>query len=140
MAIMLDGFSTTIAFAADSSLLFEVKELTPPPIEGGGGIDVTTMSNTAWRTMSPKSLKTLGQMSLVVAYDPESYDEQASLVNTNNLVTITFPDTTTLAFYAYVESFTPGPNTEGEQPTATIVITPTLRHSSTGAETAPVYT
>lgn len=137
MAIMFDGHSTTIAFAADSNVQFEVKELTPPSVVGGGPINVTTMENSAWRTMFPKSLKEMGPGSLVVAYDPAFYAEAVAMVNVNQLITVTFPDASTLAFYGWIDEFTPNNNQEGEQPSANITIQPSQLDGA-NAETGPV--
>lgn len=139
MTVMTDGFSTTIGFPSHPSVKFDEKEVTPPGVSGGGEIDTTTMNNTAWRTKMPKQLKTLTEASLVVAYDPAVYDEIVAMVNDNQLITITFPDTSTLAFYGWLDEFTPGANVEGEQPTAECTI---ICSNQTDAlvETAPVYT
>ena len=104
-----------------------------------GANEVTTMANSTWRTMAPKVLKTLSESSLTVAYDPATYAEIIALVNVNTLITITFPDSSTLAFYGWLDEFAPGEIVEGEQPEADITIQPSNRHSSTRAETAPVY-
>jgi hypothetical protein len=138
MAIMTDGHPTTIEFAADSDVQLKVKELTPIGIDGGGAIDITTMDNTTWRTMAPKSLKTASEMNFVCAYDPAVYNEMISMVNVNQLITITFPDGETVEFYGFINTFTPNAHVEGEQPTANVTIIPTNRNGS-GVETAPVY-
>jgi len=138
MAIQTDGFSTTIAFADDSDVQMEVKEITPPGLTGGGEIDTTTMANTAWRTKYPKSLKTASECSLVVAWDPALYDEIITMLNANQLCTITFPDSSTLAFWGWIDEFTPNASTEGEQPTANMTIIPSNRNDS-NVETAPAY-
>ena len=72
MAIQKDGYQTTISFSALSSgIVFNVvakeKGITPPAIEGGGKIDLTTMRNSNVRTFYPKQLYTLGDSSVVVA-------------------------------------------------------------------------
>lgn len=139
MAIQKDGFSTILSFAADPTVLFEQRAVTPPGVSGGGPIDTTTMSNTTWRTKSPKSLVDLTEAALTVVYDPATYDEIIALVNVNNLITVTFPDGSTLDFWGWLDSFTPGENTEGDQPTASISVQPSNVNGS-DVETAPVYT
>jgi len=140
MALQDDGYKTTVVFTADATVLFEEKSVTPPSVSGGGEKEVTTMKNTTYRTRMPKKLITIGPMEMVVAYDPGTWTEIIALCNNNDLVTITWPDGATLAFYGYLDEFTPSENVEGEQPEATIVIIPTLKHKTTLAETAPVYT
>lgn len=139
MARLDDGFATLIEFAEDPSIAFWEKTVTPPGIDGGGAIDTTTMRNTAWRTNAPKQLVTLTNSSLTVAYNPECYDSVLAMVNVNQLITITFPDGSSVAFWGYINTFVPGELTEGEQPTAEVEIIPTNTDDS-GAEIAPNYT
>ena len=139
MAIMEDGFSTIISFPSHPSVAFAEKTLTPPGVSGGGQNDVTTMRNTAWRTMAPKKLKTLTEASTEVAWDPAVYDDVVAMINDNQLITVTFPDGATLAFYGWLDEFSPNSNEEGAQPTANCTIQVSNRNTS-GVETAPVYT
>lgn len=141
MARIDDGFSTTIAFADLATVKFYEKTVTPPSVSGGGENDTTTMLNTAWRTRSPKKLKTLGESQLTVAYDPAVYNDVvgANGVNNNQLITVTFPDGSTLAFWGWIDEFTPNEIVEGEQPTAEVTIICSNQNAS-GTETAPVYT
>jgi len=138
MAMIKDGFSSTITFADNSSVEFYEKEVTPPSIEGGGPIEQTTMLNTAWRTKYPKTLKDVGPAALTVAYDPAVIDTIKSMVNQNQLITVTFPDDTTLAFWGWLDSFKPNALVEGEQPTAEVVLEASNLNGS-DVETAPVY-
>jgi len=138
MARIDDGFATLISFSEDSDVQMWEKEVTPPGISGGGENDTSTMRNTAWRTRAPKSLITLSEASFSAAYDPAVFDEIVSMVNVNQLITITFPDSSTLAFWGWIDEFTPGSNVEGEQPTADVTIIPSNQNGS-GAEVAPVY-
>ena len=137
MAIQNDGFSTTIAFAGYGSLEIYEKEVTPPAVDGGDAIDITTMRNTTYRTKAPRSLKELLDVTVTAAYDPGILTNLIAMTNDNVLITITFPDAQTWEFYGYLRSFTPSPQVEGEQPTAELVVAITLT-DATGAETAPV--
>ena len=134
-----DGYQTLISFAADPTVLFYEKTVTPPGVDGGGEVDTTTMLNTTWRTRNPKALISLSNASMRVAYDPETYPEIVALVNVNNLITVTFPDGDTLAFWGWLNTFVPGEHVEGEQPEAEIEIIPSNQNAS-GVETAPVHT
>jgi len=134
-----DGFATLISFADDSDVQMWEKEVTPPGVDGGGENDTSTMHNTTWRTRSPKGLITLSNASFTAAYDPAVYDEIISMVNDNQLITITFPDESTVAFWGWINEFTPNANVEGEQPTAEVTIIPSNQNDS-GVETAPEYT
>jgi hypothetical protein len=139
MARIDDGHPTTIEFASAPTLKLYEKEVTPPGVEGGGANDTTTMLNSAWRTKSPKKLKSLSEASFTAAYDPAVYDDIVTLLNDNQLITITFPDGATLAFYGWLDVFAPNRIVEGEQPTAEATIIPS-NQTDAGVETAPVYT
>ena len=138
MARIDDGFATLIEFSEDSDIQFWEKEVTPPGVSGGGENDTSTMRNTAWRTRSPKGLKTLSESSLVVAYDPAVYDDVVAMVNVNQQITITFADDSTLTFWGWIDEFKPNACVEGEQPTAEVTIIPSNQDSN-GDEIAPVY-
>lgn len=138
-----DGFSTIISFA-NGAMRFYEKNVTPPGLDGGGENDVTTMRNTKYRTRSPKKLITLSNMSVTVAYDPQVLSPAGALaqLNVNQLITVTFPDASTYAFWGWLNHFAPGEMQEGSQPTATIEIIPS-NHDNTAPlpnEVAPVYT
>lgn len=136
-----DGFSTQIDFADNPSVSFWEKEVTPPGIEGGGANETTTMRNTLWRTKSPKKLVSLTDCSFTAAYDPVVYEDIIAMINANQLITITFPDDSTLEFWGWLDSFTPNANVEGEQPTAACTIVPSNQtDSAVPTETAPDYT
>lgn len=134
-----DGFKTIVTFANAPTIKLYEKEVTPPGLDGGGEIDTTTMRNTLWRTRHPKALITLSEMSFTSAYDPVVFtDLLSSVLNTNQLITVTFPDLSTLQFWGWLDKFTPNAHVEGEQPTAECTIIPSNQNAS-GIETAPVY-
>ena len=135
-----DGTPCSLTFAADNNIALKFRTVKPPGISGGGANNTTTHSNTAWRVKAPKKLKEMTPASIVCKYKPDVYTEIVALINVNTLMTITFPDGTTLAFYGFMNSFEPTGLTEGEEPTATCELIPTLTHSTGGAETAPVIT
>ena len=135
-----DGFRTLITFAADTDVEFYEKGVKPPGIDGGDAIPQTTMHNTAWRTMAPRQLKTLTESSVTCAYDPLVYTSILNLINVETTVTVTFADGSTLAFYGFLQKFEPGELKEGEQPEATVTITPTNFDPTNKVEAAPVLT
>lgn len=134
-----DGMGTTISFADFPTVKFYEKEITPPSVTGGGANDTTTMRNTAWRTSAPKKLKSLGDAKIQVAYDPAVYDDIPDMVNVNQLITLNFPDGSKVAFWGWVDEFSPSGVKEGGQPTADVKII-CSNQNATGAETAPAYT
>lgn len=139
MSRLDDGHQTLISFSEDSDVHLWEKGITPPGVDAGGENDTSTMHNTAWRTRSPKALKTLSECSGRCAYDPAVYDEIISMAGVNQLITITFADRSTLAFWGWLDKFTPGECVEGEQPEADFTIIPSNQNAA-GVETAPVYT
>jgi hypothetical protein len=134
-----DGFSTIITFTNIPTIKLYEKEITPPGYSAGGATETTTMRNTTYRTASPKKLKTLKAMSVTVAYATDALIPILGQVGVNQLITVTFPDGSTFAFYGWVDEFTPNALTEGAQPTAVLAVVCGNLNSS-GVETAPVYT
>ena len=137
MARLDDGFKTLITFVTSGAIKLYEKEVQPPGLDGGGAIDTTTMQNTTYRTFSPKSLITLSEHTFEAAYDPAVYPECIAALNTNQQITITFPDAQTLTFWGWLDKFVPNAHVEGEQPTATCTIVPSNQDNA-GAEQAPV--
>jgi hypothetical protein len=137
--MLIDGFSTIFTIQNLPLVKLYEKEMTPPSISGGGPIDVTNMRSIGWRTNAPKQLKTMGQASASCAYATEAIDEIIEQLQVNQTITITFPDTSTITYWGWIDSFTPSAHKEGDQPTAAVVFHPSLRNVN-GVETAPVYT
>lgn len=134
-----DGFSTIITLANIPTVKLYEKEVTPPGITAGGPIDTTTMRNITWRTMAPRALKSLTPVSATVAFATIAIPQVQAQIGINQLITVTFPDLSTLVFWGWLEEFTIGALVEGEQPTATITINPG-NIDGDGVEVAPVYT
>jgi hypothetical protein len=137
---MDDGYKTLITFAANPSIEFWEKTVTPPGVDGGDPLDTTTMHSTRWRTRAPRALITLGEVKATVEWNPSLYVSILALINKKDTVTIRFPDQSTLAFFGFLRLFDPGDLAEGGEPTASITVTPTNADPVTGAEQAPVYT
>lgn len=137
--IMLkDGFSTKVTFASNPTIEFWEKKVTPPGLDGGAAVEQTTMHNVTYRTMAPRTLKTMTEMTLVASYDPSLYTSILALINKRTTVTVTFPDGSTVAFFGFLMHFKPASNEEGKQPEAEIAIMPTNADPVTGAEQAAV--
>lgn len=133
-----DGFSTIITLANVPTAKMYERDVTPPGYTAGGPIETTTMRNIAYRTSAPRKLKNLSQVSATVAYATEIYPQIFEQIGVNQLVTVTFPDASSITFWGWIEEFTPSTHTEGEQPTASLVIQPGMRDGN-GDEVAPVY-
>ena len=152
MAYLNDGHSTTIGFLTVSSpdpdapiaFLFKEKRVTPIGVDGGGPNDTTTMRNTTWRTMQPKKLKTLTEMSATVSYDPVVMNPGGSVnvvdeINVNRQILVKFSDGSKLRFWGWLNNFTLGECAEGAQPEATISVFGSNQDNS-GVEQEPIYT
>lgn len=135
MAVMTNGHPTTVAFQDDSALTFEVKSFTPFGLEKAE-IDITTMSNSTYRTKVAGNLIDVTQASMTIAYDPATLTEMVTMIGDNQTITITFPDNQTWTVWGFIASFTPGESAPDEQPTAEVVLVATNRNDS-GVETAP---
>ncbi len=135
-----DGYQTLIAFAANPSVKIWEKSVKPPGMDGGDAIETTTMHNTTWRTMAPRSLKTLTESTFKGAYDPDVYNDILALVNISGGITVTYPDGSTLDFWGYLRTFEADEMVEGTHPEATCAITPTNWDPANRVEAAPVMT
>ncbi len=137
---LTDGFSTTIAFAADDNVSFWEATVQAPGLDGGDPIETTTMHNTTWRQMNARSLITLMPITVTAAYDPFVYDQIIALINVEGAVSIAFPDGDTLDFFGFLQTFEPDALEEGTMPEASLTITPTNTDPVTGDEETPVLT
>jgi len=135
-----DGYQTTVQIHADPDISFWERSVTPPGIDGGDEVELTTQHNSTWRTLASRSLATLTEMVLSGTYDPDVYDEILAIINYETTITVFFPDGSTLAFYGFVKRFTPGELVEGVPPECSVVIVPTNRDPADGTEQAPVMT
>lgn len=134
-----DGHPITIDFADNPTIQFWEKTVTPPGIDGGGSNETTTMRNLKWRTFAPKHLRTLKEMKVTAAYDPAVYESILDMLQANQLISVNWPDGSTLSFWGWVDSFDPQEVSEGEQPEAEVTIIPS-NQDETGAEADPSYT
>lgn len=138
--ILKDGFKTLVSFADFPTVkLYEI-EVTPPGVTlGGKAIDQTTMRNVKFKTAAPPQLKMLSEGKFQAAYDSEVYVDALNQIGVNQLITYTFPDGSTYAFFGWLDGFTPTALKEGARPVADVIIYPSLQNTS-GVETDPVYT
>lgn len=142
-AFLPDGYQALLTFASLPTASFWEKTVQPPGIDGGEPIDTTTMQNTEWRTMFPRSLKTLTPFTVKAAYDPLFFAgiQMLSLVNRrNDTVTVRWGDGSTLACFAYLQKMDPDPLEEGKQPEITLTIVPTNYDYANKVVASPVQT
>lgn len=141
-----DGFPTKITFSLNTSINLWEKTAKPPGVDGGDPVDTSTFWNTAWRTKAPRILKDLQEATFTAAYDPVVYTDAVALVNVRKsgnsaqVITYTFPDGSTLAFFGYLKQFEMNDLSDGEMPEATVTIVPTNYDPVNNVESAPVMT
>lgn len=123
--VLTNGHPTFISFGILPALDIWEKEVQPPGIDGGDPIDTTTMHNEEWRTMAPRTLKTLSEHTVTAAYDPCAFADLNNMVNIVDNITVHFPDNSTLAYWGFIRTVEFSPNVEGEQPEMTITVVPT---------------
>lgn len=139
MARMDDGYRTIVTFDGAAIEVWE-KTVTPPGMDGGGGIPTTTMRNNFLRTKDPKQLVDFTDLVFTAAYDPIVYATVIAVaIQINQLITVTFPDGSTVVFWGFLDKFIPGENSEGNQPIATVTVVIT-NHDNDDNEVIPVYT
>jgi hypothetical protein len=137
---MPDGFKTLIGIGPDPGMAVWEKTVKPPPIDGGDGIDTTTMHNIAWRTKDAKHLKTLAPFAVKCAYDPDVVADLILYVNQNTNITVKWPDHSTLTFFGFISKAEFGDLKEGEFPEVDLTFTPTNWDPTNFVEAAPVFT
>jgi hypothetical protein len=136
-----DGYQTLITFKADSNIEFWEKTVTPPGYDGGDAIETTTMHNDTYRTFGPRGLITLTETSFTAAWDPICYTSVLAIINSEDEISVWFPDGSSLAFFGYLRTFEPSEFTEGAQPEASCTIQPTNFDYATDLdEAAPLLT
>ena len=134
-----DGYQSLITVASDTDITFWEKTVTPPALEGGDKIDITTMHNSNVMTFAAQSLYETGDVTTKVAYEIQSYADIQDIINTNTTVTVTLPGGDQAAFFGYVKSFVPDENVKGTQPEATVTIVATNIDPASGDEEVPVF-
>lgn len=127
MGLLKDGYQTLFTAAVIVAKMYKVISLTPPALDGRGSIDQTNMESEITTQKSAKSLIDVGNFNITIAYDSKNYDftdvnSFAFWLNINGLMTLTFPDGTSVNFWGYINAFRPGENSEGNRPTAVLEI------------------
>jgi hypothetical protein len=117
-----NGYQSLITLAADTDIELWEKSVTPPAIDGGDPIDITTQHNEDVVTMHPNALYTVADGQSVVAYSRNAYTSIIAIINVLTTITYRFPDGGTIAVFGFLRSFTPNEMVRGSQPEATIVI------------------
>jgi hypothetical protein len=134
---LYNGHATKVTFSEDPNIEIWEKTVTPWGWDGGDGIDTTTMHNAVYRTTRPRNLVSTTEFSLTALYDAGAMTALRLLINREQTVTITYPDLTTEAIYAYVRMVERDEISEGEPPTMTVTIQPTNYDPVADVEAGP---
>lgn len=134
-----DGFSTKIAFQEDPGIQFWERTVKPMGFDGGEGIDISTMFNTRWHTMYPRTLLKMANASGQAAYDPDVFPAIVSYLNFNNAVTVHFPTNDQLTVWGWLAKMEPGELKEGEFPEAAYEFIVSNYDPVGNVEAGPVY-
>jgi len=132
-----DGYATLITFEDDPDISLWEKATTPPGMDNGDPIDVSTFHNTTYRTKWPRVLTEVSNGQFTCGYDPDVIDQIIAIIGNNQTITVTFNDESTLAFWGYLKSFAPQEHTDGAMPEAQVEFVVTNLDDSF-AEQAPV--
>ena len=135
-----------VAFAEDPDIALWEVEVTPPGLEMGEPIDITTMWNLVLKTFSPPVLATATPCQCQGAYDPQCYDQFLAIRGVNGWITVHLPDGSCVNFVGYLKTFQPAGMAAGSntQPRAAFTIQPTnqlanveteIEYSATGTGT-----
>lgn len=128
---LTDGYRTLFTFKNNPAIQLWVTlegGLKPGGFDTEGEIKIGTMHAKRFRMKASKKLITHQPTTLTCFYDPAVLSVlTASILNGGQLgfettITLTFPDSSTWAFYGYLNKFEPGDHKEGVAPTATCEI------------------
>jgi hypothetical protein len=134
-----EGQGTTITFGNAANLGIWEVETQPAGVDGGDPVATSTHRNVTWDTFNPRVLKTLSAANCTGAYAAGKLANIYQQVNRNQIITVTFRNGATIAFWGYLRSFQPEPLVEGQQPRASFSIQPTNQNMS-NVETGPTFT
>lgn len=142
------------------TLFIRERELQPPSLDLGGGIEISTMYNNYFKTKVSKGLIEVGDVTLQARYDPYIYAQMLAIVpeaggpggpppgrlagtrrrlGQNAQQVVTFPDGTVLVVYGWYDKITPPSHKEGDVPLMEVkIVVSNLDHN--GVEAGPVIT
>src|SRR5262245_31976345 len=135
-----DGHKTLVGLSLGASIALWEKTVTPPGLDGGDMVDITTMHNNTVRTMWPRALVTVTDMTFTSGFDPAVYATLITMINDPQTITVFFPNGGKLAYYGVIRTVEAGEQAEGTHPEFTVTVSSTNTDPATGTEELPVYT
>lgn len=133
-----NGYQALLAFAEDTNAEYYEIAVGIPGFSMGDAVENTTQQNLVYRTMGPRLLITLTEFQVTAGYDPTVYTSLINLAGIEQVITIAFPDGSTLAFFGYLREVAFDQMVDGTMPQITMTITPTNYDPSDCTEAGPV--
>jgi hypothetical protein len=119
-----DGFRFKVTFSADPDISLWEVELNQGGADLGEPVDQSTMWNDTYVTRAPQGLQDWTQFTLTFAYDPAVITQLAAIIGTEQTMTVTYKDGSTLAIYGWINSTNMGTLARGSQPRGTLTFQP----------------
>ena len=135
-----DGFKCFYTFAALPKLSVWETEATPIGMDAGDKINTTTMFNVAVVTYAAPQLIDFTDGQFVGAYDPKVKTQLVSMLGVEQVITCTYSNGDTEAFYGFLKSAQFGSMVRNGMPTGTFVIVCTNVDPINDVEEVPVIT
>ena len=136
MSIQKTGHGAKLSVTGVADLTIKQRGIKPPAVDGGGATNLTTLENVKWKTKGEKVLLELGNLTLKVLYDLETYSTIIANCNKNKEMVLTLRSGKSITFWAQINKFDPDELGEDE-PEATIEIIPSCRNDDDD-ETGPI--
>lgn len=139
MANVIEGVGTSLTVGAHTFCYVSLKGLS---ITAGDALDATCLSNSAWVTKLPPTLREVSDVTFTAHYAPEDFDAIDTETGANQELVISFAyqgtAIGTITFWGYLSSFDPEEGTVGStwNGTGSIVVT---NMTSAYVEQGPVW-
>ncbi len=134
-----DGYVSLLTCSLLPTASFFEKTNTPPKMGGVTMIDQTTMWNLDVETAWPGGLWKTGDGKVVAAYDPNLANQILSMIRIPQVITQTWADGSTIAWYGVLIDAEFGTNERNKQPEVTLTFGST-NMDTTYTEQRPVIT
>lgn len=129
MAYQMTGYNIQVSFSLLEGVTLHCKSVTPPSMEAGEPIDVTTNSTVGLKAYVAPDLAEPGEMSFTAAYDPAMDTQVKAILGKKGITTITYGECSNRATSesyqfedTYIKSWAPQAMTMGTMPEVQITI------------------